>query len=69
MSSFYKNVCVLRASMRKGVWKLTSFRRACVLGGMWDDLLFWGGRYNVWFTSDEFSKVQLPLSSLDMVCP
>lgn len=68
MSSFYKDLCVLRARMRKGVWKLTS-KRACVLGGTWDDLLFWSGKYNDWSTLDEFSEVQLPLFSLDLACP
>lgn len=64
MSSFYKDFRVLRASVEKGVGKLTSFIRACVLGGMWDNLLLFGGKYEDCSTLDDFSEMKLPLFNL-----
>lgn len=68
MSSFYKDFRVLRASVEKGVGKLPSFIRACVLGGMWDNLLLFGGKYEDCSTLDDFSEMELPLFTLAVAC-
>lgn len=68
MSSFYKDFCVLRASVEKGVGKLTSLIRASVLGGTWDSLLLFGGKYEDCSTLDDFSELELPLFHLAVAC-